>query len=150
MQIIMLDTISKLGNFGKQVSVKAGYARNYLIPQGKAILATKKNLELIESRRNELEVRAENIRRTAEERALKLKELGSITIFSKAGSKNRLFGSIGTRDIANAISDKGIKIVKNEVRLKANSLRSVGSHVVKIQVHREISVNINIIILPET
>lgn len=149
MQIILLDKVANLGVLGDQVHVKAGYARNYLVPQGKAVPATKKNVEYFKARRAELEVTLANIQATAEARATKINELGSVTITSKAGIEGKLFGSIGTRDIADAITAAGVKVVKSEVRLPNGILRTTGDHDVRIQVHSEVFATLNVLIVPE-
>ncbi len=98
MQVILLDKVANLGSLGDQVNVKAGYARNFLVPQGKAVPATKKNVEFFEARRAELEAKLADVLAAAEARATKINELGSVTIASKSGDEGKLFGSIGTRD----------------------------------------------------
>ena len=110
MQVILLDKVANLGSLGDQVNVKAGYARNFLVPQGKAVPATKKNVEFFEARRAELEAKLADVLSAAEARATKINELGSVTIASKAGDEGKLFGSIGTRDIAEAISAAGVEV----------------------------------------
>ncbi|ABF13885.1 50S ribosomal protein L9 [Candidatus Palibaumannia cicadellinicola] len=149
MQIILLDNVSNLGKLGEQVNVKAGYARNYLVPQGKAVPATRKNVEYFEKCRVELVAKLANIKSAAEARANKINELGSITILSKAGEEGKLFGSIGTRDIANAISMAGINTKKSEVRLPNGVLRTTGNHIVSIRIHSDISVAINVLVIAE-
>lgn len=148
MQVILLDKIVNLGKFGDRINVKAGYARNFLIPYGKAVPATKKNAERFEARRAELEAKLANIQVEAEARAKKINELGSIVIVSKAGNEGKLFGSIGIRAIAEAITKAGIKVAKSEVRLPSSGvLRTTGEYTITIQVHSEISVNLNVIVL---
>lgn len=125
MQVILLDKIAKLGGLGDQVSVKAGYARNYLIPQGKAVMATKANIEAFGARRAELEAKLAANKAAAEERAAKLGELAAVVIASKSGDEGKLFGSIGTRDVAEAITAAGVAVAKSEVRM-GNVLRNTG------------------------
>lgn len=149
MQVILLDKIVHLGNVGDQVNVKSGYARNYLIPQGKAVMATKANIEYFESRRAELEEKAAKALAAAMDRAEKLEALGSVTIASKAGDEGRLFGSIGTRDIADAITAKGVEVAKSEVRLPNGVLRTLGEHEVRFQFHGEVFASLNVIIVAE-
>ncbi|SNC58692.1 50S ribosomal protein L9 [Sodalis endosymbiont of Henestaris halophilus] len=147
MQVILLNKFNNLGDLGDQVDVKAGYARNYLFPQGKAVPATHKNVKHFETLRAELEAKLANIHAIAEARASKINELGSVTITSKAGYEGKLFGSIGTRDIADAITAAGVNVVKNEVRLPNGVLRTTGDHNVKIQVHSEVFVTLKVVIV---
>ncbi|PLK59439.1 50S ribosomal protein L9 [Candidatus Palibaumannia cicadellinicola] len=149
MQVILLDHVSNLGSLGEQVNVKAGYARNYLVPQGKAVPATRKNVEYFEKCRVELEAKLADIKATAEARADKINELGRVTLLSKAGEEGKLFGSIGTRDIANAITTAGINVNKSEVRLPHGVLRTTGNHVVNIRVHSDIFVTLNVVVMAE-
>lgn len=147
MQVILLDQVANLGGFGEQVNVKTGYARNYLVPQGKAVPATKKNIQYFEVQRAELKSKLANTRATAENIANKINELGNITIIAKSGNEGKLFGSIGTRDIANAISSAGINVAKSAVRMQHGVLRTVGEHTVNIQIHSGIiaTLNVNVI-----
>ncbi|WMQ74474.1 MAG: 50S ribosomal protein L9 [Sodalis sp.] len=150
MRVILLDKVTNLGGVGDQVNVKAGYARNFLVPQGKAVPATKKNVEYFEARRAELRAKLADVQAEAEARAAKINELGSVTIASKAGDEGKLFGSIGTRDIADAITAAGVNVEKSEVRLPSGALRTTGDHDVSIQVHRNVFVTLNVVIVPET
>lgn len=150
MQVILLATIGKLGNPGDQVNVKAGYARNFLVPQGKALPATKKNIDFFKVRRVELETKLALILADAVVRATKINELLKVTIVSKAGEEGKLFGSIGARDIANAVTSAGVKVTKNEVRLKNGVLRTTGEHKVNFQVHSEVIAQLNIVVVAET
>ena len=138
MQVILLDKIAKLGGLGDQVSVKSGYARNYLLPQGKAVIASKANVEHFEARRAELEAKLAEVLATAEARAAKLVELAEVTIASKSGDEGKLFGSIGTRDIADAINAAGVEVVKSEVRLPEGALRNTGEFEISVQLHSEV------------
>ncbi|MEN3261484.1 50S ribosomal protein L9 [Sodalis endosymbiont of Spalangia cameroni] len=149
MQVILLDKVTNLGGLGDQVNVKAGYARNFLVPQGKAVPATKKNVEYFEARRAELEAKLADVQAEAEARAAKINELGSVTIASKAGDEGKLFGSIGTRDIADAITAAGVNVAKSEVRLPNGVLRTTGDHDVSIQVHSDVFASLNVVIVPE-
>ncbi|CUX95927.1 50S ribosomal protein L9 [Candidatus Mikella endobia] len=150
MQVILLVKVTTLGGLGDQVKVKTGYARNYLIPKGKAVPATKKNLEYFEARRTEFEAKMTVLRAADEERLIKIKKLNSITILSKVGKEGKLFGSIGTRDIANAISNYvGIKIAKKDIRLPNGILRYVGNYEVMIHIHDEIFTPLTVVIVPE-
>ncbi|OCF95828.1 50S ribosomal protein L9 [Gilliamella sp. wkB308] len=149
MQIILLDKVANLGSLGDQVNVKAGYARNFLIPQGKAVPATKKNIEFFEARRAELEAKLAETLKAAEERVAEINALGKVTITSKAGDEGRLFGSIGTRDIADAVKARGINVSKSEVRLPNGVLRNTGEFEVLFQVHSEAFAKVIVEIIPE-
>ncbi|QTO01128.1 50S ribosomal protein L9 [Aggregatibacter sp. 2125159857] len=149
MQVILLDKIAHLGKVGDQVNVKSGFARNYLIPQGKAVMATKANIEHFEARRAELEEKAAQALAAAADRAARLEALGSVTIASKAGDEGRLFGSIGTRDIADAITAKGVEVAKSEVRLPNGLIRTLGEHEVTFQFHGEVFSHLNVVIVAE-
>ncbi|WP_323840225.1 50S ribosomal protein L9 [Photorhabdus africana] len=149
MQIILLDKVANLGSLGDQVNVKPGYARNYLVPQGKAVPATKKNIEFFEARRAELEANLANVQATAEARAEKINALGSVTIASKAGDEGKLFGSVGTRDIADAVTAAGVEVSKSEVRLPNGVLRTTGEHEVNFQVHSDVFAKLNVNIVAE-
>lgn len=138
MQIILLEKVANLGGLGDQVNVKAGYARNYLVPQGKAVLATKKNLAHFEERRAELEKKANAALSAAEQIAAAIKEAGTIVIASKAGDEGRLFGSIGTKDIAEALAQKGISVNKSQIRLANGVLRLVGAYDVAVHLHSDV------------
>lgn len=143
MQVILLDKIAKLGGLGDQVSVKAGYARNYLIPQGKAVMATKANIEAFGARRAELEAKLAAGKAAAEERAAKLGELAAVVIASKSGDEGKLFGSIGTRDVAEAITAAGVAVAKSEVRM-GNVLRNTGDYEVVVQLHADVKATVQI------
>ena len=121
MQVILLDKVANLGSLGDQVNVKAGYARNFLVPQGKAVPATKKNIEFFEARRAELEAKLAEVLAAANARAEKINALETVTIASKAGDEGKLFGSIGTRDIADAVTAAGVEVAKSEVRAERRS-----------------------------
>ena len=143
MQVILLDKIAKLGGLGDQVAVKAGYARNYLIPQGKAVMATKANIESFDARRAELEAKLAAGKAAAEERAAKLGELAAVVIASKSGDEGKLFGSIGTRDVAEAITAAGVAVAKSEVRM-GNVLRNTGEYEVAVQLHADVKATVQI------
>ncbi|AWB68524.1 50S ribosomal protein L9 [Saccharobesus litoralis] len=149
MNIILLDKIANLGGLGDQVSVKAGYARNFLFPQGKAVPATEANVAHFEAQRAELEAKLAETLAAAQARADKLGALGTVTIATKAGDEGKLFGSIGTRDIADAVTEAGVEVVKSEVRLPNGVLREVGEFDIAIQVHGEVTATIKLDIIPE-
>ncbi len=147
MQVILLDKIVHLGNVGDQVNVKSGFARNFLIPQGKAVMATKANIEHFETRRAELEAAA--AASLAAARAAQVTALGSVTIASKAGEEGRLFGAITTRDVAEAVTAAGVEIAKSEVRLPNGPIRTLGDHDVRFQLHGEVFATLDVIVVAE-
>ncbi|MGL9760543.1 MAG: 50S ribosomal protein L9 [Symbiopectobacterium sp.] len=149
MQVILLDRVANLGSLGDRVNVKAGYARNFLVPKGKAVAATKKNIEFFEARRAELEAKLADVLATAQARAAQLTELSTVTLSSKAGNEGKLFGSIGTRDIANAVTAAGVAIAKSEVRLPNGVLRTLGDHEVRFQVHSDVFATLNVLVVAE-
>ncbi|WP_426359753.1 50S ribosomal protein L9 [Pseudocolwellia sp. HL-MZ19] len=149
MEVILLDKIAKLGGLGDKVTVKSGYARNYLLPKGKAVFASSANVEHFEARRAELEAKLAEALTAAEARAVKLTELAEVTIASKAGEEGKLFGSIGTRDIADAISEAGVAVVKAEVRLPLGSIRETGEFDIVIHLHNDVDSSIKIIVIAE-
>ena len=149
MEIILLEKIANLGALGDRVKVKPGYARNFLIPKGKATEATAANLARFEARRAELErVAAEALAR-AKARAEQLVEL-IVTLSVKTGSEGRLFGSVGAADIANAVSAAGIELQKQEIRLPAGSIRQTGEYDVDLVLHPEVKTQIRVNIIAET
>ncbi|EDQ01951.1 50S ribosomal protein L9 [Shewanella benthica] len=149
MNIILLDKIANLGNLGDQVTVKSGYARNYLLPQGKAVVANTANTEVFEARRAELEAKLAATLTAANERAEKINALESIVIASKAGDEGKLFGSIGNRDIADAVTAAGVELVKSEVRLPLGALRTTGEFEIEVQVHTEVRAMVKISVVAE-
>ncbi|WP_108652431.1 50S ribosomal protein L9 [Dongshaea marina] len=138
MEIILLDKFAKLGSLGDKVSVKSGYARNFLIPQGKAVMATKENMAAFEARRAELEAKAADDLTRAQGRLTLLTEMDTVVITTKAGDEGKLFGSIGTRDIADAVTAKGQELAKSEVRLPEGALRHTGEFEITVQLHSEV------------
>jgi large subunit ribosomal protein L9 len=144
MEIILQDTVANLGKLGDKVNVKAGYARNFLFPQQKAVPANKANLEAFEARRADLEAKQAANLAAAQARGEALAALEAVTIASKAGDAGKLFGSIGTRDIADAITAAGVAVVKSEVRLPEGALRNTGSYEIAVVVHSDVSTIVNI------
>ncbi len=138
MEVILLENISNLGTLGDKVDVKAGFGRNYLIPQGKAVPATDDAIAQFEARRAELEAAAAEALAAAEARAAAIDALETITIAANAGEEGKLFGSIGTRDIADAVTAAGVEIDKAEVRLPEGALRDLGEYEINIQVHGDV------------
>ena len=146
MEVILLEKVGKLGSIGDKVAVKAGFGRNYLIPHGKALSATAANVAEFEVRRAELEAVEAETKKAAEVRAEQLIDL-EVTITSSAGEEGKLFGSIGTRDIADAVTAAGVAIEKSEVRLPEGALRNVGEYSVDIQLHSEVTKVIKLIVV---
>ncbi|MBD5769812.1 50S ribosomal protein L9 [Marinomonas colpomeniae] len=147
MEVILLDKVNKLGGIGDVAVVKPGYARNFLIPNKKAVKATKANLASFEERRVELEAKAAERKGVSEARALTL-EGKTFTILANAGDEGKLFGSIGTRDIAEAISAE-IAVEKAEVRLPEGAIRHTGSFEVDLQLHSEVVVTVTLSVVAE-
>lgn len=148
MEVILLDKVGKLGNVGDRVEVKAGFGRNYLLPTGKAVAATEANVAEFEAKRAELEAAAAAKMGEAEGRAVKLADL-SVTLTAKAGDEGKLFGSIGTRDIAEAITAAGVEVTKAEVKLPEGALREVGEYEVDVQLHSDVTPTVKVIIEAE-
>jgi large subunit ribosomal protein L9 len=148
MEIILLDKVGRLGAIGDKVTVKSGYGRNFLLPQGKAIAATAKNIADFEARRAELEAAAAGKIGEANARAEKLAEL-TVTITANAGDEGRLFGSVGTRDIADAITAAGVAVAKSEVRLPQGVLREIGQYDIDVQLHPEVIQVVKLVVVGE-
>jgi large subunit ribosomal protein L9 len=149
MDVILLENIGNLGGLGDRVNVKSGFGRNYLIPQGKAVSATKENIADFETRRADLEAIAATAVAAAEVRAASIDALEAITIEANAGEGGKLFGSIGTRDIAEAVSAAGAEVDKAEVRLPEGALRELGEFEVVIVVHSKVTATVNLVVVPE-
>lgn len=149
MDVILLERVGKLGNIGDKINVKAGYGRNYLIPNGKAVFATADNMASFEARRSELEAAAAALLAEAQARATLLEALGLITIAANAGDEGKLFGSIGTRDIADMVTAAGVEIEKIEVKLPEGAIREIGEFDIDIQVHAEITQVIKLSVVAE-
>ena len=148
MDVILLDKVGRLGQIGDKVAVKAGFGRNYLIPQGKAIPATEDNLRDFEARRAELEAAANEKLGSARARAEQLAEL-SVTIAANAGEEGKLFGSVGTKDIADAVTAAGVEVAKSEVRLPEGTLREVGEYEIDVQLHADVTQTFKLTIVAE-
>ena len=147
MEVILLEKVANLGNLGDKVNIKGGYARNFLLPQGKATVATAENVAAFEARRAELEKAAAEKKAAAEARAAQLSEL-VVTLGAHAGD-GKLFGSIGTRDIAEAVSAAGYPLEKAEVRLPNGALRNTGEFDVAVHLHTDVETTLKLIIVAE-
>jgi large subunit ribosomal protein L9 len=148
MEIILLQKVANLGNIGDRVKVKSGFGRNFLLPQGKATLATPANVAKFEERRAELEKAARDQLKSAEERQIALKDF-KLTVRAKAGTEGKLFGSIGTADIAEALQREKFNISRSEVRLPNGPLRAVGEHTISLHLHADVDVPVPVTIVAE-
>src|SRR5450631_1202486 len=148
MDIIILQKVANLGNIGDRVKVKSGFGRNFLLPQGKATLATPDNIKRFESRRADLEKVAHDHLSSAEQRAKALKEF-KLVIPAKAGTEGKLFGSIGTADIAEAATKAGMPVARSEVRLPGGPLRMVGEHIVHLHLHADVDTPVTVVVVAE-
>jgi len=148
MEVILLDNIGKLGNLGDKVTVKPGYGRNYLVPYGMAVPATKNNVEAFETQRAELEAQAAERKAQAETRAAQLAEI-ELSLVAKAGDEGKLFGSIGPRDLAEAMAQAGIEVAKSEVRMPEGPLRKTGEYDIALQLHAEVTSSVRVVVVAE-
>ena len=148
MEVILLQKIANLGNIGDRVKVKPGFGRNYLLPGGKATLATPENIARFESRRAELETKAAAELASAKERAAALEGF-KLSITAKAGSEGKLFGSIGTSDIAEACAKAGYPVERSEVRLPGGPIRAVGEHLISLHLHSDIDIPVPLTVVAE-
>lgn len=148
MEVILLESVQKLGELGDKVTVKSGYGRNFLIPQKKAVPATAENLQQFEERRADLEAVAGDKLSIAKNRAKKVDEL-SITITTKAGEEGKLFGSITVRDVAEACEAAGVKLEKSEVRLPDGPVRELGEFEINIHLHPEVDAVLKLAVVAE-
>lgn len=148
MEVILLEKIANLGALGDRVTVKAGYGRNYLIPQAKAVAATAQNVEAFKARRAELEKEAAQILATAQARAAAVSAL-EITIAANAGEEGKLFGSVGARDIAQAATDAGVELDRSEIRLPDGPVREVGEYAIEVGLHPEVEAALKVIVVAE-
>lgn len=144
MEVILLEKVGKLGNIGDKAKVKAGFGRNYLIPQGKAVFATESNIAEFESRRAELEAKAADTLTAAQARADQLAALDPIVISVIAGDEGKLFGSVGVRELEDAIGNAGVEVSKNEISLPDGALRQIGDFVIDIQLHSDVTGSVSV------
>ena len=148
MQIILLEKIANLGSLGDQVTVRPGYARNFLFPQGKAVPATKANVEQFEARRAELEAQAADKLSAAQARAEQINEI-ELSAAVKAGDEGKLFGSLGNRDVADLASAAGVELAKSEVLLPEGPVRQVGEYDITIRRHPEVEAVLKLHVVAE-
>lgn len=149
MEVILLEKMRNLGALGQKVKVKPGFARNFLIPQGKAVYANEANLAKFEARRAELEKIESEKHGKALTRQQALNAIGTITIAAKAGDEGKLFGSIGTRDIVDAINKAGAPVEKREVRLPEGALRKTGEYDITVELDSDLTATIKVNVVPE-
>jgi large subunit ribosomal protein L9 len=146
--IILLERIVNLGDLGDEVAVKSGFARNFLIPKGKAVRASKENRAVFEARRAELERVAQERMGEAQGRAAKLGGV-VVTISAKAGDEGKLYGSVGTQDIADALAAQGAEVAKSEIRMPAGVIRVVGEYSIDVHLHTDVNVAVKVVVVPE-
>ena len=148
MEIILIQKVANLGNIGDKVKVKAGYGRNYLLPQGKATLATAENVAKFEARRAEFEKAAKDELASAQSRAAKLEGF-KLTLTAKAGGEGKLFGSVGNSDIVEALRKAGHTVERSEVRMPNGPIRQAGEHAVQLHLHTDVNVDLPVVIVGE-
>ena len=148
MEVILLEKIANLGNLGDKVTVRPGYGRNFLVPKGKAVPATAAKLAEFEARRAELEKVAAEKLKAAQERAEALGKL-KVVIYQKAGDEGKLFGSVGTQNIADAVTAAGVKLERHEVRLPEGSIRQIGDYDVDLDLHTDVVASITVTVAAE-
>lgn len=148
MEVILMEDVANLGELGDKVNVKSGYGRNYLIPQHKAVPATKENVKIFEERRAELERIAEEKLAEARTRAEKVNAL-DIALTVKAGDEGKLFGSVTVRDIAEAASARGVEIENSEIRLPEGPIRQIGEYEIDVQLHSEVIATLKLNVIAE-
>ncbi len=148
MEVILLEKVGKVGGLGSKVNVKAGHARNYLLPQGKAVIASEANIKEFEARRADLEKTAQEKLDAAQDRANKINEL-ELTVTTSAGDEGKLFGSVGQRDVADLVTAAGIELAKHEVRMPTGPIRIVGEYNIDVQLHAEVHAQLHLIVVAE-
>jgi len=148
MDVILLQKVANLGGIGERVKVRPGFARNFLLPQGKATLATAANVAKFETRRAELERIAQEELYKAQQRAGQMQDF-KLRMTTKAGTEGKLFGSIGTADIAEACTTAGFEVARSEVRLPNGPIRVIGEHAVTLHLHADVNVALPVTIVAE-
>jgi large subunit ribosomal protein L9 len=148
MDVILLQKVTNLGNIGDRVNVKSGHGRNYLLPQGKATVATAENVAKFEARREELEKQAREELAAAQARAAKLEGF-KLNLSAKAGSEGKLFGSVGNPDIIDALAKHGHVVSRAEVKMGAGPIRNIGEHHIQLQLHADVLVDLPVIVTAE-
>ncbi len=148
MEVILIEKVDRLGGLGDLVNVRSGFARNYLLPTGKAKVANAENIAEIEARRTELEKTAAETMSAAEDRRNQLSGL-DISITAKSGTEGKLFGSIGNADIAEAVTAAGVEIAKREVRLPEGPIRLAGEYEITLHLHADVDAMVKVTIVGE-
>ncbi|QDW67754.1 50S ribosomal protein L9 [Luteimonas granuli] len=148
MDLILLEKVTNLGNLGDKVSVKPGYGRNFLVPQGKAVPATAANLAGFEARRAEYEAKAEASLAEANTRLAALQD-ASVTVYANASTEGKLYGSVGPRDIAEALTKAGTPVTKSEVVMGEGAFRAVGEYEVVVHLHADVETTVKVVVEPE-
>ena len=149
MDVILMENVENLGSVGDKVNVKSGFARNYLVPQGKAKMATAANLAEFEAVRAELEKAAAQALQEAQVRKQEIEALGAIEVTARVGSEGKLFGSIGVADVSDAIASLGGNVEKSEIRMPEGALRVVGEHLVDIHLYTDVDTQVTVNIIGE-
>ena len=149
MDVILLQKVENLGNLGDRVKVKPGYGRNFLIPLGKAAPATAANIKAFEARRAELERIANEELARATARQSEFAAIGEVRMSAKAGTEGKLFGSIGTVDIAEAIEKTGVKVERKELRMPHGPIRAIGEHEIEVHLHTDLNVKVKVVVTGE-
>ena len=148
MEIILLQKVANLGQIGDRVKVKSGSARNFLVPTGRATMATPANIAKFEAQRHQLEAKAHEELAAAQARAAKFESF-KLELKAKAGTEGKLFGSIGTADIAEAAMQAGYPIARSEVRMPTGPIRSIGEHQVQLHLHTDVDVTLTVTVIAE-
>ncbi len=149
MDVILLEKVINLGNLGDKVKVKSGYARNFLMPKGKAVMATKENVAKFEERRAELEAKVAEQIAEAKGRAEKLAALGGVTLAANAGEEGKLFGSVTAADIADAICAGGVEVAKSELKMPEGPIRAIGEYDLMVQLHNDVEQTVKVTVVAE-
>jgi large subunit ribosomal protein L9 len=148
MEVILLEKVANLGNIGDRVKVKSGYGRNFLLPQGKATLATPANIAIFEARRAELERKQADELAAAQARVAQIQKI-RLRLTAKAGAEGKLFGSLGTVDIAEACAAAGVPVERSEVRMPTGPIRTTGEHQIELHLHTDVNVTIQVEVVAE-
>jgi large subunit ribosomal protein L9 len=148
MDVILLEKVENLGNIGDRVKVRSGYGRNFLLPRGKATLATPANVAVFEARRAEFEKKEAEELEAARQRAASASKL-TLRLSAKAGTEGKLFGSLGTADIAEACTAAGVPVKRSEIRLPDGPIRTLGEHSIELHLHSDVNAVINVTVIAE-
>ncbi|MDX2164088.1 MAG: 50S ribosomal protein L9 [Gammaproteobacteria bacterium] len=149
MEVILLEKIRNLGVLGELVKVKAGFARNYLLPQRKAVTATEANRTKFEAQRADLEKREAELLKSAEQRAEKINASGAVTITAKVAEEGKLYGSVGIYEVSEAIKKAGIDVQKSEIKMPAGPIRHIGEYEIQLFLHGDVTATIKVVVVPE-